>query len=136
MSIWGQRKRSLSIGSQSVSQESSTDNILSTPLDYDPNERITPVPVVTPVLPVNPITVPGYSLQLYLGSLQKPIYNPTPLSQLAPVCTSQSDLIQTALQSTKIVTSDHSFQSMSESTYTGLPRSTSVSTVPAITASI
>ena len=66
--IWGQWKRPLSIGSQSVPQESSTYNILSTLLDYDPNERITPAPVATPVLPVNPITEPEYSLQLFMGS--------------------------------------------------------------------
>ena len=113
VSIWGQQKRSLSIGSQSVPQESSTDYILSTLLDNDPNERITPVPATTPVLHVNPIAMPGYSPQLSMGSLQRPVYNPTPLSQLAPVCSSQSDLSPTAIQSTQIVTSDHSFRSLS-----------------------
>ena len=53
VSIWGQRMRLLSIGSQSVPQESSTDNILSTLLDNDPYERITPVPATSPVLHVN-----------------------------------------------------------------------------------
>ena len=136
LSIWGQRKKPLSISSQSVPQESSTDNILSTLLDYDPNEKINPVPVATPVLPVNPITMPGYSQQIFMGPLQRPVYNPTPMTQLAPVRSSQSDFVQTALQSTQIVTSDHSFRSLSESTYTGLPRTISVSTVPATTISI
>ena len=136
MRIWGQLKRPLSIGSQSVPQEFSTDNILSALQDYDPIERISPVPVATPVLPVNPITVPGYSLQLFMLSLQRRVYNPMPMSQLASVRSSQSDLIQTVLQFTQIDTSDCSFRSLSESPYTGLPRTTSVSTMPAITTSI
>ena len=107
VSIWGQRKRSSSIGSQSVQQEASIDNIFPTLLDYDANERITPVHVATPVLPVTPITVPGYSPQLSMGSLQRPVYNPTPLHQIAPVRSSQSDLLQMALQSTQIASSDH-----------------------------
>ena len=135
MSIWGQRKRSSSIGSQSVQQEASTDNILPTLLDYDANERITPVHVATPVLPVTPITVPGYSPQLSMGSLQRPVYNPTPLHQLAPVRSSQSDFLQTALQSTQIASSDRSFRPLSESPYSGLQRTTSISTVPILTAS-
>ena len=128
VSIWGQRKRSSSIGSQSIQQEASTDNILPTLLDYYPNERITPVPVATPVLPVTPITVPGYSPQL-----QRPVYNPTPLHQIAPVRSSQSDLLQTALQTTQIASSDRSFRPLSESPYSGWQRTTS--TVPILTAS-
>ena len=58
------------------------------------------------------------------------------MSQLAPVRSSQSDLMQTALQSTQIAASDHSFRSLSESPYTGLPRTINVTSLPATTTSI
>ena len=109
LAIWGQRRRHSTVD-RSMQRASSSENILSTLLgDYDPNERITPVPtpLASPLAPPSSNPVPVYSPQFTQGVFPRPVYHPTPLNQGIPGHR-QPDMLQKVLHTSQIAVPDQS----------------------------